>query len=67
MVKNAIRVEIVRHYGTQELFAQASGIAEPTVSKIVRGIRPPTEDQRKIFKELLGVEIPETAFQPHNR
>lgn len=40
-------------YRTQEAFSFASGIAEPTISKICRGFREPNVDQLEIINQLL--------------
>jgi len=41
-------------YRTQERFAAASGIAEPTISKYCRNIRQPSENHKKIIDEILS-------------
>lgn len=40
-------------YRTQERFAAASGIAEPTISKYCRNIRQPSAAHRQIIEEFL--------------
>ena len=40
-------------FRTQEVFAAVSGIDEARLSKILRGIRKPTDDQKVIFEKLL--------------
>lgn len=40
-------------YKTQERFAAASGIAEPTISKYCRGIREPNADHLEVINQLL--------------
>jgi hypothetical protein len=53
---NPIKLEINKKYGTQERFAIAAEINETIVSKIIRGVKRPSEDQRQTFARLL--EIP---------
>jgi hypothetical protein len=50
---SAIRLEILKKFGSQERFSFAAGIDETIVSKIVRGVRRPTEHQRQVFEQLL--------------
>ena len=40
-------------FRTQEVFSAVSGIDEARLSKILRGIRKPTDDQKVIFEKLL--------------
>jgi transcriptional regulator with XRE-family HTH domain len=40
-------------FRTQERFSLASGIAEPTISKICRGLREPNVDQLEVINQLL--------------
>lgn len=53
MTNSALRLKIVERFRTQERFAVRSGINEAVVSKIIRGLREPTEKQKKIFSKLL--------------
>ena len=41
-------------FRTQEVFSAVSGIDEARLSKILRGIRKPTDDQKAIFEKLLN-------------
>ena len=59
MTKKTIRLKIIERFETQEKFAVQSGINEATVSKIVRGLREPTEEQQLIFSRLLDTPIAE--------
>ena len=49
-------MKIVEHFRTQELFALKSGIDEAIVSKICRGIRKPTAEQRKVLIIMLKLK-----------
>jgi hypothetical protein len=57
MTKNTLRLKIIERYETQEKFAVRSGINEAIVSKIVRGLREPTEKQKAIFSKLLKTPV----------
>jgi DNA-binding transcriptional regulator YdaS (Cro superfamily) len=56
-----LRVLIVEKFGTQEKFAATIGIREDIVSKLVRGIRPPTETEKSIISAALETS-PEELF-----
>ena len=59
MAKNTLRLKIIERFETQEKFAVRSGINEAIVSKIVRGLREPTEKQKAIFSKLLETPVAE--------
>ncbi len=59
MEQKNVRLKIVERFRTQEIFSAKSGINEAIVSKIVRGIRQPTEEQKKIFERLLNTPAKE--------
>uniref|UniRef100_A0A6M3L617 Putative DNA binding, helix-turn-helix domain containing protein n=1 Tax=viral metagenome TaxID=1070528 RepID=A0A6M3L617_9ZZZZ len=52
-INKFMRLKIVEHFGTQERLASISGIDEGIISKLVRNIRAPTDDQGKILTKLL--------------
>jgi hypothetical protein len=54
---NTIRLEIMKQYRTQERFAIAAEINETIVSKLIRGVRRPTEEQKQKFHKLLGIPV----------
>jgi len=56
-----LRVLIVEKFGTQEKFAASVGIREEMISKLVRGIRPPTETEKGIISTALEAS-PEELF-----
>ena len=50
---SALRLRIVEQYGTQEKFAAITGMREDRLSKLVRGIKTPTDKEKiKISKAL---------------
>ena len=51
-----LRVKIVEHFSTQEKFAVISGINESIISKLIREIRKPTEQQKTILSKLLKTD-----------
>ena len=59
MTKNKLRLKIIERFETQEKFAVRSGINEAIVSKIVRGLREPTEEHKAIFSKLLDTPVAE--------
>jgi hypothetical protein len=59
MTKNKLRLRIIEHFGTQERFAFQAGINEAIVSKIVRGLREPTDKQKENFSKLLETPVAE--------
>ena len=52
-INMAMRLKIVEFFGTQEKLAAASGIDEAVISKIVRNVRKPTDEQKKTLIALL--------------
>jgi transcriptional regulator with XRE-family HTH domain len=52
---NPIRLKIIERFDTQIRFANAAGISEGTVSKIVNGLKRPTDKERQRFALLLEV------------
>jgi hypothetical protein len=50
---------IKEKFRTQEVFSVASGIDEGVISKILRGIRKPSNTQKETFERLLGVSARE--------
>jgi hypothetical protein len=42
-------------FRTQEIFSVVSGLDEGVISKILRGIRQPTNTQKEVFERFLGV------------
>jgi hypothetical protein len=59
MNNSPLRLKIIEQFGTQERFAVESGINEAVISKIIRGLREPTEAQKEIFSELLDTPVNE--------
>jgi len=55
--KKLARKLIKNLFRTQEVFSVVSGIDEARLSKILRGIRKPTNDQKVIFEKLLEVPV----------
>ncbi len=54
--KNKRAKKLIRElFRTQEIFSAVSGIDEARLSKILRGIRKPTDEQKVIFEKLLKV------------
>lgn len=48
--------KLIKHlFRTQEVFSAVSGIDEARLSKILRGVRKPTEDQKELFEKYLNV------------
>jgi transcriptional regulator with XRE-family HTH domain len=64
---NPIRLEILKRYGSQELFAIASGLNETVLSKILRGVRQPTEQQRQTFARLLEIPADQLFGESHEQ
>ena len=57
MAKNTLRLKIIERFETQEKFAVQSGIYKAIVSKIVRGLREPTDEQKVIISKLLETPV----------
>jgi len=54
--KNKRAKKLIRElFRTQEIFSAVSGIDEARLSKILRGTRKPTDEQKVIFEKLLKV------------
>lgn len=51
-----LKVKIVERYGSQSNFAFASNVDETLISKVVRGRRKPTDEQRSVWAALLGCD-----------
>jgi plasmid maintenance system antidote protein VapI len=49
-----LRIALIQRFGSQINAAKPLQIDEPTLSRIVRGHRGPTPEQRKRFKKILG-------------
>lgn len=64
---NALRLEIVRRYRTQERFSVCAGLDESIISKIIRGVKRPTEQQRQIFARLLETPAEKLFGEDHER
>jgi len=61
--KNKQVRDLIRNlYRTQEIFSVVSGIDESRLSKILRGIRKPTQEQKTIFEKYL--EVPASDLFP---
>lgn len=48
-----LQVEIKKQFGTQWRFAQAVGVHESMVSKVLRGIRPLSDDEKRAWAKTL--------------
>lgn len=55
-MNEALRLKILEKYKTNAAFVKASGIDGSTLSKIINGIRKPTEDQKSTMARLLRVK-----------
>jgi hypothetical protein len=51
------KIALIRQFGNQSNAAESLRIDEPTLSKIVRGRRSPTAEQRKRLKKALGKDF----------
>ena len=49
-----IREICAAKYGTQAMIARATGIGEPAVSRIVRGLEPPYPGRGRAIAEAVG-------------
>ncbi len=54
-----LRVAIIRKFGNQGNFAHAAKIDEPTVSRVVRGRKQLSEQEKARWAGLLGCEVKE--------
>lgn len=52
-INKPLKMKIIEHYGTQERFAKAANTDEAIISKLVRKIRKPTEEQAEKISKLL--------------
>jgi transcriptional regulator with XRE-family HTH domain len=50
-----LKISILQKFGRQADFAQATGLGETLLSKIVCGRRSPTDEQKSIIAQKLGV------------
>jgi len=50
-----LKLKIVEKFGTSQAFSEACGIDSSTISKILRGIKEPTEDQKVIIAKTLRI------------
>lgn len=64
---NPIKLEILKKFGTQEKFSIASGVNESIVSKILRGTRRPSDQQKQRFSLLLGVPVEKLFGESHEQ
>ena len=60
-----LRLRIIERFWTQEKFSKEAGIDEALVSKIIRRIRKPTDEQKEVFSRLL--EASETELFPSEK
>ena len=61
--KNKKAKKLIKNmFRTQEIFSAVSGIDEARLSKILRGVRKPTEEQKIIFEKFL--EVPANDLFP---
>lgn len=56
-----LRLKIVEVFGTQEKCSAITGLNEADISRLVRGIRPPTDYQKRTLSKSLGIS-PEDIF-----
>lgn len=55
LINDLLRLQIAIMYKNQTRFANASGIDNTTISKIIKGKRNPTKNQQKIISDLLKI------------
>jgi len=55
-MNEALRLKIVERYKTNVAFAEASGIDTSTLTKIIKGTRKPTDEQKSIIAMILRVK-----------
>jgi hypothetical protein len=60
-----LKARIVEKYGTQSDFAQAVGIDETVVSRVVRGRRVLDKDRQSLWAEALKCKPEEVFYQDH--
>lgn len=51
-----LKMEILRQFGSQRNFAKACGKQDDWISKIIVGMKHPTEEDRQIICEALDIE-----------
>lgn len=56
---DGLRLKIIEVFGTQEKCSAISGIHEGTISKLVRGIKSPTDFQKRTLARYLKVKAEE--------
>ena len=54
-------VKIVEIMGTQERLAQKTGLSETRISKVVRGLQTPNDEEKKLISKALAAK-PEELF-----
>jgi cyanate lyase len=61
----ALKVAIIQKCGNQTVFARQVGLGETIISRIIRGYREASPDEKKIIAETLG--LPEEALFPEGK
>lgn len=61
-----LKAKIIEHYGSQFLFAVMMGLHETAVSRIIRGRRTLSAEDRKRWADALNVDEPDTLFEGGN-
>ncbi len=59
MVNMALKGAIIERYGTQADFAAAIGASEVVVSRVIRGRRELTDDEKHRWARVLHVKVDE--------
>ena len=62
-----LQVEIKKQFGTQWRFAQAVGVHESMVSKVIRGARPLSDDEKKTWAKTLQRKKDDLFAQPEGK
>lgn len=52
-----LKAAIITHHGTQVRFSQKVNIPELRISQIIHGRAIPTEDEKRIIAQELGIEV----------
>jgi len=52
-MRKFLRLKIIEHFDTQGRFAYETGIDEAIISKLVNGVRDPSDNQVDLFSSLL--------------
>ena len=55
-MKRILKLRIIELFDTQADFAQALGVAESVVSRVVRGRKTPTKDEEELWARMLKCE-----------